>query len=165
MYIEGEGIDLNNYWQYFLLYSDRNLGKEYINLSLSLCDVLLITQTYIIEDLMPFTNYSVSIAVSNTNDTGNFSETVQNRTCEGPEVDILSVTPECPSSLVVVWEVPANLSRLFTPPEEVSFIVMFSKSDGSGTAMYLTVNRTVMENETVVSSICVVFFFLLFVFL
>ena len=119
--------------------------------------MLLITQTYIIEDLMPFTNYSVSIAVSNTNGTGNFSEAVQNRTCEGPEVDILSVTPECPSSLVVVWEVPANLSRVFIPPEEVSFIINFLKSDGSGTVMYLAVNRTVMEKETVVSSICVAY--------
>ena len=128
----------------------------YVNPSLSLCDVLLITQTYTIEDLMPSTNYSVSIAVSNTNGTGNFSEPVQNRTCEGPEVDILSVTPECPSSLVVVWVVPADLSRLFTPPGEVSFIVEFRKSDGSGTVMSRAVNRTVMENDTVVSSICAV---------
>lgn len=123
----------------------------YVNLSLSLCDVLLITQTYTIEGLMPLTNYSVSVAVSNNNGTGNFSETVENRTCEGPEVEILSVTPECPSSLVVVWDVPADLSRLFTPPEEVTFIVLFGRGDGSGPMMSRTVNRTVMENKEVVS--------------
>lgn len=134
----------------------------YVNLSLSLCDVLLITQTYTIEGLMPLTNYSVSVAVSNNNGTGNFSETVENRTCEGPEVEILSVTPKCPSSLVVVWEVPANLSRLFTPPDEVSFIVRFGRSDGSGPMMNRTVNRTVMENE-VVSIDCAVYVCLLII--
>ena len=106
---------------------------------------------------MPLTNYSVSVAVSNNNGTGNFSETVKNRTCEGPEVEILSVTPECPSSLVVVWDVPADLSRLFTPPEEVTFIVWFGRSDGSGPMMSRTVNRTVMENKEVVSIDCAVY--------
>ena len=134
----------------------------YVNLSLSLCDVLLITQIYTIEGLMPLTNYSVSVAVSNINGTGNFNETVENRTCEGPEVNILSVTPKCPSSLVVVWEVPANLSRLFTPPDEVSFIVRFGRSDGSGPMMNRTVNRTVMENE-VVSIDCAVYVCLLII--
>ena len=104
---------------------------------------------------MPLTNYSVSVAVSNNNGTGNFSETVENRTCEGPEVEILSVTPECPSSLVVVWDVPADLSRLFTPPEEVTFIVLFG-SNMSGPMMSRTVNRTVMENQEVVSIYCAV---------
>ena len=134
----------------------------YVNLSLSLCDVLLITQSYTIEGLMPLTNYSVSVALSNNNGTGNFSETVENRTCEGPEVNILSVTPKCPSSLVVVWEVPANLSKLFTPPDEVSFIVRFGRSDGSGPMMNRTVNRTVMENE-VVSIDCAVYVCLLII--
>ena len=111
---------------------------------------------------MPLTNYSVSVALSNNNGTGNFSETVENRTCEGPEVNILSVTPKCPSSLVVVWEVPANLSKLFTPPDEVSFIVRFRRSDGSGPMMSRTVNRTVMENE-VVSIDCAVYVCLLII--
>ena len=116
----------------------------------NLCDVLLVTQNYTIEDLVPSTEYNVSVAVSNINGTGNFSEAVQNRTCEGPEVNVVSVTPMCPSSLMVVGEEGLDPNGVLGLPEEVSFVVRLQRSDGF--VVDITVNTTVMENDTVVVS-------------
>ena len=116
----------------------------------NLCDVLLVTQNYTIEGLVPSTEYNVSVAVSNINGTGNFSAAVENRTCEGPEVNVVSVTPVCPSSLMVVWEVGLDPNGALALQEEVSFVVMLQRSDGF--VMDIMVNTTVMENDTVVSS-------------
>ena len=112
----------------------------------NVCDVLLVTQSYTIEDLVPSTEYDVSVAVSNINGTGNFSEAVANRTCEGPELNVVSVTPVCPSSLMVVWEVELDPNRVLARQEEVSFVVRLQRSDGS------IMDITVMENDTEVSS-------------
>ena len=116
----------------------------------NLCDVLLVTQNYTIEGLVPSTEYNVSVAVSNINGTGNFSEAVESRTCEGPEVNVVSVTPMCPSSLMVVWEVGLDPNGVLGLPEEVSFVVRLQRSDGF--VVDITVNMAVMENDTVVSS-------------
>ena len=123
----------------------------------NVCDVLLVTQNYTIEDLVPSTEYNVSVAVSNINGTGNFSEAIANRTCEGPEVNVVSVTPVCPSSLMVVWEVGLD-PNVVLAQEEVSFVVRLQRSDGCimdipvNIPVNITVNMTVMENDTVVSS-------------
>ena len=45
--------------------------------------LVLIMQSYTIEDLEPFTPYDVSVAVRNSHGEGNFSDVVQNMTCEG----------------------------------------------------------------------------------
>jgi len=55
-------------------------------------------------------------------------------------VRILSVTQECPSSLVVEWEEPVH--GINSPPDEVSYTVRYEKSDGSG-------HRSVEANGTV----------------
>ena len=107
------------------------------------CDVLLVMQSYTIEGLVPSTDYSVSVAISNINGTGNFSEPVENCTCEGPDVDVVSVTPVCPSSLMVVWDVVLDPNGMLALTEEVSFVVRLQRSDGF--VMDRTVNRTLME--------------------
>ena len=107
-------------------------------------------QSYTIEGLVPSTDYNVSVAVSNINGTGNFSGPVENRTCEGPVVNVHSVTPVCPSSLMVVWEVVLDPNGVLPLAAEVSFVVRLQRSDRF--IMDRTVNRTVMENDTLVSS-------------
>ena len=73
------------------------------------------------------------------------------------EVSILSVTPLCPFSLEVVWEV-LDHDEIYAHPEEVCYIVMLQRSDGSQPAMNRTVtNVTLMENITVVSCNCTVY--------
>jgi len=71
-------------------------------------------------------------------------------------VNILSVTPECPFSLVVMWEVP-HRKHFHATPEEADFVVKYWRSDEPETMVNVTVNITMMENETEVSSNCAVY--------
>lgn len=66
-------------------------------------------------------------------------------------LDNLSVTPECPFSLMVMWKVP-NHHDLHASPEEVCYVVKFWRSDEPETVMNRTVNATAMVNGTEVSS-------------
>ena len=69
-------------------------------------------------------------------------------------VNILSVTPECPFSLVVMWEVP-HCRHFHAPSEEVDFVVKYWRSDEPETMVNITVNKTM--NDTEVSSDCAVY--------
>ena len=46
---------------------------------------ILFFQSYILEDLDVFTNYTVSVALSNVNGTGPFSDSITNVSCDGGE--------------------------------------------------------------------------------
>ena len=57
----------------------------------------------------------------------------------------------------MVWEV-LDHDEIYAHPEEVCYIVMLQRSDGSQPAMNRTVtNVTLMENKTVVSCNCTVY--------
>ena len=71
-------------------------------------------------------------------------------------VNILSVTPECPFSLKVEWEVPHH-RHFHATPEEANFVVKYWRSDEPETMVNVTVNITMMENNTEVSSNCAVY--------
>ena len=73
------------------------------------------------------------------------------------EIKILSVTPLCPFSLVVVWDVPDH-DQIYAHPDAVCYTVTFQRTDGSQPAMNITVTDvTLMENKTVVSCNCTVY--------
>ena len=62
------------------------LYQRFVNLIVILtCITFVLFQSYILEGLDVFTNYSVSVALSNINGTGPFSDPSTNVSCDGGE--------------------------------------------------------------------------------
>jgi len=98
---------------------------------------------HVLHGLKPFTEYRAQVAGVTNAGTGPFSDmffALTAGTAPSAVVRILSVTQECPSSLVVEWEEPRH--GINSSPEEVSYTVRYEKSDGSG-------HRSVEANGTV----------------